>query len=594
MSRTRQATLPPKTRKEDQRHLQDFESMMKSFQALEAKRLKEDQDRQKRREEELAAATKVWESEILRGDWRAARVKGSRLRLVWWKGCPPSLRGRAWLLAIGNVRMLPRNLATTTKARVKEMKAREGAWPPRNVLNEQDTAAEEAMEEDIERTLPSLKLFQRDGGVLYDDLKETLECLVLLRAEQAAEIHQERQRRPEGQRVRPPAATAATSSASSSTPRPNLYEPGLSPLAALLLLNLSPSETLLSLLNLLATRPWLRSLYSMDPTHLAQSSAFERVLNTLLSDQLPKVYANLQHCGVDPSQYARSWVKTMFIPLLPLETVCRLWDQILLEEAEDEIDSMVFRACLALVGLLSSRLHTGEAKELQSILTGRNRAALSVWYRFVGQTAQLGSGGPALAAAQGASGQAAASAQAVASLPPDSPLKRRVSEAGGSGPGQAEMRASTSSSSVGANGSAIAEESEDESEGSEGKARANGQEEPSTPASASNGVSPPQPSDPDPSSIEAPLSWVPRDSLFSIYAIGETNLFRALEEQVGDDLSSNDASLAGGDAGSKGSATPPASAGVGASASGGGQWNRGDGWWRDSTLKRLVERELGG
>ena len=103
----------------------------------------------------------------------------------------------------------------------------------------------------------------------------------------------------------------------------------------------------------------------------------------------------MQAQGVSPSSYARDWIRQLFVPLLPLEVLSRIWDNLFLEEN----DSILFRTCLALVSLLSSRLYVSDKKELTSILQGKNRAALSVWYRFLQQDPD------------------AASVQAVASLP---------------------------------------------------------------------------------------------------------------------------------------------------------------------------------
>lgn len=51
-------------------------------------------------------------------------------------------------------------------------------------------------------------------------------------------------------------------------------------------------------------------------------------------------------------------------------------------------------------------------------------------------------------------------------------------------------------------------------------------------------------------SVEADAAWVPRDNVYAQYGIGEEQLFAALEEQ--------------------------------------------NEWWRDSTLERLLDRELSG
>lgn len=211
----------------------------------------------------------------------------------------------------------------------------------------------------------------------------------------------------------------------------------------------------------------------------------------------------MQARGVRPSAYARDWVRLLFVPLLPFDVVCRLWDNIFLEES----DSLIFRICLALVTLLSSRLYAPDAAELSSILQGRNRAALAVWYRGL-QFAPASAKDPA-------------SAQVVASLPtPTSPKSAAT-------PLSAILERSSGTPGHSANNSMSTTEG------------TSAEEEGSVPQSAS--------------SVEAPPSWVPRDCLFTTYGINEDNLFRGLEEQVGI-----------------------------------------DGWFKETTLERLIGRELGG
>lgn len=210
----------------------------------------------------------------------------------------------------------------------------------------------------------------------------------------------------------------------------------------------------------------------------------------------------MQARGVRPSAYARDWVRNLFVPLLPFDVVCRLWDNIFLEES----DSLIFRTCLALVSLLSSRLYAPDAAELTSILQGRNRAALAVWYRGMHFAP--------------ASAKDPASAQVIASLPtPTSPKSAPP-------PLSAILERSSGAPEHSANASMSAGEATAEEEESEHYTA---------------------------SSIEAPASWVPRDCLFTTYGINEDNLFRGLEEQVGI-----------------------------------------DGWFKETTLERLIGRELGG
>lgn len=286
--------LPPKARAEDVKHLSDFEEMMKLYKQSERRRQELDEERKRRKDAELAAAQSVWSDEIL-PSWTRAR-REARLRQVWWRGAPPNLRGRVWALACGNAQMLPRNLFTSAVEAARSARA-EGRFP---------ASDDEALEADIASTLPSLKLFQKDTGPLYDDLRDVstgymtkattdappcqvLSAYVMVRLDQLS-----------AQRESRPSQTADEG--------PIAYCAGAASLAAMLLANLTPSETLVALLNLLAERSWLRALYAPAPlpaapgdTHLHTktprapafrqdaAAGFERVFDTLLADQMPKV-----------------------------------------------------------------------------------------------------------------------------------------------------------------------------------------------------------------------------------------------------------------------------------------------------------------
>ncbi|PWN37883.1 RabGAP/TBC [Meira miltonrushii] len=349
LSRTRMTNLPPKPKVEDTKHLHDFEEMMKLSKEMSLKKQQEEEEKKNKKDASLQERMKVWESEIL-PSWTRAR-RETRLRRLWWKGIPPNLRGRVWALACGNSQMLPRNLFNKSSAEAKEMRSA-GTFPKEDLI---------AIEEDIGHTLPTLRLFQKETGPLYDDLFDLL-CAFTIVANGT-----------NGTRV---------------DELDYAYPVGVASLAAMLLMNLSPSESLIALINLIADRPWLRALYSLSATANTRQSltlsrgsvdSFERVFDTLLADQMPKVYANMQARGVRPSAYVNDWIRTLFVPFLPFDAVARLWDCILLEES----DALLFRTGIALVSLLSARLYVPEKDELISILRGNNRAAISAPEQFV-------------------------------------------------------------------------------------------------------------------------------------------------------------------------------------------------------------------
>lgn len=395
-SRTRMTTLPAKTKTEEIKHRTDFERMMMAAKEVERRKRDEEQERKRRRQDEQREALTRWEKEIL-PSWSRARGD-AQLEQLWWKGAPPSIRGRVWALVIGNPLMLPRNLLEQHEKRAagKDNKSIDETIP-RRVLDQID--------EDIEETLPSCKLFQANGP-LHDDLVRLCRAFVLVRIEQVAELDvagDANKAASHHQSASPALHTLALASMDhlSVQVEPqdeyarrgiDIYQPGLASLAAVLLINMSINTAFIALLNLIHSKSWLKALYSLLPTCLARTRTsaddappkhkairgFERVFETLLADQMPKVFANLLANNVKLHRVVlREWVSTLWTRWLDMDTVMRLWDVVLL----DQTDAMIYRVCLGLVQILESRLYVPDQHELESVLSGTNRAALAIWRR---------------------------------------------------------------------------------------------------------------------------------------------------------------------------------------------------------------------
>ncbi|WFC99542.1 hypothetical protein MYAM1_002287 [Malassezia yamatoensis] len=357
---TRMTHLPPKSRKEEARHLADFTAMMQ--QSKEKERIQNQKQEAKRlQKEQLAIETRqVWNEEIL-PCWTRAKHE-PKYRNLWWQGIPQTLRARLWPRAVGNNLMLPHDLfqrACKEAANAKKQNA-----IPAPLCQEID--------QEIANTLPSLGLFHCEGAPLHQDLKNVLYAYVILRADEAS------QRLNQGSMEMEALDELFL-----------LFVPGSAYLTAMLLLNLPAPQAFLALLNLIASNAWLRSIYHLD-RHQAknpdvsessqpaakQLQGFERVFNTLLADKMPNVYANLHKSGIRTSDYVRPWIRTLFVPWLDIDTVSRVWDIILLDNGVN-----MYRVALALVQLLEPRLYDHDQRELLSVLQGNNPGALSVWRR---------------------------------------------------------------------------------------------------------------------------------------------------------------------------------------------------------------------
>lgn len=298
-NRTRMPHLPPKSAEEEARHLEAFTTMMREAKLVEKRKEEEHKAMQEKRLEQRMQTRQLWDQEIL-PCWTRARTE-QQYRELWWDGVPGVLRSRLWPRACGNALMLPHNLFSRANDLVKQMTATE-IFPK---------TVNDAIESDIERVLPSLKLFQRETGVMNQDLADVLYAFTAIRFDESS------------QRSR-----TGIEHAAELAEQYCIYIPGTASLAAVLLMNMSPQVALAALFNLIAARGWLHAYFSLESNSEVshQLLAYERVFNTLIAEKLPVVYANIQKMGVRMGAYLREWITTLFVPWLDIDTVMRLWD----------------------------------------------------------------------------------------------------------------------------------------------------------------------------------------------------------------------------------------------------------------------------
>ncbi|EJD54286.1 hypothetical protein AURDEDRAFT_51327 [Auricularia subglabra TFB-10046 SS5] len=327
LSKTRPSYLPPKNKEEDNKHLKDWEDMMRKSRAAEDKRKALVTERRRAREAAVEASIPVWEREIV-PDWRAA-TRDPRLRGLWWNGIPSNLRGQLWEQAIGNDIALSKDSFSRCSARGR--RARESGVHP---LGPANVAAIEA---DISTTLPSLHIFRPTTGPMYEDLRDILCAFMIARSDEGI----------------------------------SHYVPGTARAAAMLLLNLPPPRAFIALRNLLE-RHCLRSFFGGEAAK-EEVDAYYRIFDTLLADCMPKIYFNFKQHHISPAAYLPDWIIPLFVDHLPVEACTRVWDGIVLHG-----DAFLFRVALALLSNIEMRLFFPDRKELLEVLRGENRAAQEV------------------------------------------------------------------------------------------------------------------------------------------------------------------------------------------------------------------------
>lgn len=75
------------------------------------------------------------------------------------------------------------------------------------------------------------------------------------------------------------------------------------------------------------------------------------------------VYFNFKQHQVSPALYLPDWLLSAFLEHLSLECCARIWDVLVLEG-----DSFLFRAALAVLSYLESRLYFPDREELLNLL----------------------------------------------------------------------------------------------------------------------------------------------------------------------------------------------------------------------------------
>ncbi|KZT44447.1 RabGAP/TBC [Sistotremastrum suecicum HHB10207 ss-3] len=337
ISKTRPAHLPPKARTEDRKHAADWENMMRQSRLAEQKRQHALHERRLAREAEIEASSEIWSKQIL-PNW-SLTLQNPTLRKLWWKGIPPKLRGPLWENAIGNALALSKDSFRVCLARARRSIS-SGAFPTHTL---------QLLEGDIVATLPNLRLFHPVVGPLYSDLKDLLLAWTVARSDEGLG-----------------------------------YVVGASKVAAMLLLNVTSNERAFVAMRNLLERGCSRAFYGGSSTKDDVEAyyrcgvwtliSFEcRIFDTLLADGMPKVYFNFKQHQIPPSNYLPGWLLPLFIDHLPFEACARVWDVLILEG-----DSFLFRAALAIMGVIESRLFFPDRDELLSVLRGEHKAALEV------------------------------------------------------------------------------------------------------------------------------------------------------------------------------------------------------------------------
>lgn len=289
-------------------------------------------------EERQSELCSEWVNSILPA-WKKKR-SSSRVRSLVFRGIPPGVRGRVWLVTLGNPLNITTELFNVLKdrafdGRMEFLRSRDtlekadgdvgGHGGRAEPMLKEERNAHKAIMLDLPRTFPELAFFHADGSEYEDALREVLEAFMYL--------------------------------------RPDIgYSQGMSFLAAVLLLYVDDTaDAFACFANMLLHKSCFLHFYSMK---MPEVRVYLSLHDRLMREEMPALHTHFQRLKVDPDLYMINWVMSLYCGALPLDLVSRIWDIYVLDG-----DVAIFRAALGILKLLMPSLMTMGFEEIAFLLS---------------------------------------------------------------------------------------------------------------------------------------------------------------------------------------------------------------------------------
>ena len=301
----RPKNLPKKTKEEEDYHRKLVEENRKLYlESLHKKQMKE-MEYKKRLEKKMIKMQKmsqIWLNEII-PNWTEKR-KDKKIREYFYMGLPDTVRGRVWMLCLGNRFSITKEYYEIQVKNSKEIlekykinkKEEMNDKTNDNIINDEielkikdKEKSINIIELDIERTFPYLGVFRGDSP-MAQDLREILRVFVIS--------------------------------------RPDIgYIQGLSFIAGILLLNMDKFKAFISLMNLILN-PIMLPFYKMENESIQQRL---KLFKQVFYFNLPELCEHFDELGLLPENYFLSWNMTLFTRDVNLELAKRIWDVFMVE-----------------------------------------------------------------------------------------------------------------------------------------------------------------------------------------------------------------------------------------------------------------------
>ena len=321
LTRTRPSWLPPKSQKEERRHLREWEQMMGRVAENEKKRALKEREQRESREEMSDSMARIWDQHVL-PNWDEV-IKEPRTRELWWRGVTPRSRGVVWKKAIGNDLELSEASYQAALNRANALEDKLAAMP----TSERSASREAAWFDAINRDVPTVV-----HKTTADNLSET------------------------NDRSRPAFHAALTDVLRAyAIYRSDVgYVYGTHDIAGLLCLHMSPADAFVALANVF-NRPMPLAFLVHDSAGM--SRAHNLVLTTL-KYKLPRLHGHLTSPALDlsPAEYLDPLFRRLFTgPPVQSDLAARIWDVFVFEG-----DKALVRSAVAVLSRLEPRLYAGK------------------------------------------------------------------------------------------------------------------------------------------------------------------------------------------------------------------------------------------
>ena len=178
LTRTRPSWLPPKSQREEKRHLKEYQKMMAQSAEVDRRKAARAEAAQQLLAEQRGTMDKIWETYVL-PKWDQV-INEKKTRELWWKGVTPKSRGKIWQRALGNE--LGLNDSSYEKALARAIAAENElkAGLEEEAAKRKECGWFKAIKRDASTAFPDLRIFQQ-GGPLHDDLVKVLMAYAMYR-----------------------------------------------------------------------------------------------------------------------------------------------------------------------------------------------------------------------------------------------------------------------------------------------------------------------------------------------------------------------------------------------------------------------------